>query len=179
MNMIKQKSSSTLDVKNKYMWRQHLPCFRNDSLLPKVTSMWDWKLPGLRETGFLPPVLFQLSKHSVQLPCPASFSFCSTSQRMPPLRPVQCTHSPTSLTIQQHNTNTHTVHTRQTAGGSHCFSVCFLHLCNTKTVSESEGHLHKSWCSIFLIFRPFQHLRGAKDRIPANSFKFHEVSILR
>lgn len=110
---------------NKYMWRQHLPCFRNDSLLPKVTSMWDWKLPGLRETGFLPPVLFQLSKHSVQLPCPASFSFCSTSQRMPPLRPVQCTHSPTSLTIQQHNTNTHSPHQADSRGKPLFFCVLF------------------------------------------------------
>lgn len=175
MNMIKQKSSSTLDVKNKYMWRQHLPCFRNDSLLPKVTSMWDWKLPGLRETGFLPPVLFQLSKHSVQLPCPASFSFCSTSQRMPPPAP-----SPMhTLSHIPNDPATQYKHTQSTPGrqqGEAIVFLCTFYICVTLRLYRRVKDICTSHDAQYFLFSGHSNIWGVQKigflQTALNSMRF-------
>lgn len=151
-----------------------LPYQTSGDLLPAVTSMWDWKLPGLREAGSLPPLLFQPVWHllcTTALSCSLPFLLYLTADA-PPSNAHTHTHSPTSQTTQQHNTqHTQSTHPADSRGKSLFVRLrfAFVHHCVRQRLCFKVCGT-SAQIMTFKYFRLFQQLLSRKSD-PWNSFK--------
>lgn len=137
--------------------------------LPAVTSMWNWKRPGSKETGSLPPVLFQLSKHLLR----ATARSGSLLFLLDPRADAHAT--PTSQTIQLHNANTrNTIHTRENL----CLCERFLHSCIIVQSWDCAGEQRAHNTGISLTSRQFLQ-QWVENILTCGTFKLHKVSTQR
>lgn len=78
-----------------------------------------------------------------------------------PPRPVQCTHSPTSLTIQQHNTNTHSPHQADQQGEAIVF-LCAFYICVTLRLYRRVKDICTSHDAQYFLFSGHSNIWGVQ-----------------